>query len=107
MGTYVRTFITGLAIDMTNDDSKGWFVVFPFLTKASGKAIVTIARTLGLNRNPQLVSDRDLLQLILDEESAKQLLAMIERAEMNDRDSAMHYLIQEELREFLDSRKDN
>ncbi|MFJ3379783.1 hypothetical protein ACIPJ2_05205 [Curtobacterium sp. NPDC090217] len=87
---------------MADKSREDWFIVFPFLERTSGRIIVAIARILRLNVNPQLVSSQNLLQLILDRESATQLLELVERATINDNDGTLRYLIQEELRDFLD-----
>jgi hypothetical protein len=78
-----------------------WFITFPFLTRRRGRAIVAIARILGLNRYGQLLSPRSMCQLVLDEVSAEMLLAVVDGTGTGPEDDDFRALLREDLEEFL------
>jgi hypothetical protein len=82
-------------------DRPVWFIVFPFLTRRRGRAIVAIARILGLNRHGQLLSERDMCQLVLDNVSAEMLLAVVDGTGTGPEDDDFRALLREDLEEFL------
>lgn len=78
-----------------------WFVILPRLTKNRGKAIVALARILGIERQAELVSREEMFQLSLDASSAQLLEAVLRGREGGPLQEDMLQAILEDLDGFL------